>query len=149
MINFEKQDFMSLLQHFTQTTLPFFQKQVVYVIGAAELELDIRQEIDSLATALQDFDAVLHDILKDSKDFSQSETENLYNTIYALLALFKKVAKKLAEKDTSQYALFMVNFGNIIATLQTVRKQLLLQLEGELITAISTQSKKNLLNKID
>lgn len=140
---------MPSLQYFTQTTLPFFQKQVVYVAGAAELDLDIEQEMDKLAIELQDFDTVLHEILANSKDFSQKETESLYNKIYALLALFKKVAKKLESKNAFQYSTFMVNFGNLITTLQTVRKQLLLQLEGELIEAISAISKNNLAKNLD
>jgi hypothetical protein len=140
---------MSSLQYFTQTTLPFFQKQVVYVAGAAELDLDIEEEMDKLAIELQDFDTVLQEILGNSKDFSQKETESLYNKIYALLALFKKVAKKLESKNAFQYSAFMVNFGNLITTLQTVRKQLLLTVEGELIETIFAISKNNLAKNLN
>lgn len=133
---------MQTIQYFTQKSLPLIQKQMIYMTGAADLELDIEEDITVLSIEMHNFELLLNDILLSKKEFSQTEIETLYNNIYLLLELFKKIAKRLEENQYIKNSDFMEKFKHLINTLKAVRKQLLQKLEGELAVVIQKNTYK-------
>ncbi len=128
--------------------LSLLQNKMVYFVGTSDLEIANETETTDLILTLEGFLVSLKNQKAIISELPKSELELYYNKVYQAIQDFIKIQRRL------EYFQFFGNtairniFNSIIIALKQLRKELLKNIEGDLVEGVQKLTQGNVSKRL-
>lgn len=128
--------------------LTLLQNKMVYFVGTSDLEISNETEKTDLILTLNGFFMSLENQKAIIPELSQCELELFYNKVYQAIQDFSKIQKRMEYFQYFGNSTVRNSFNNIITALKQLRKELLKNIEGDLVEGVQKLTKSNISNRL-
>ena len=128
--------------------LTLLQNKMVYFVGTSDLEISNETEKTDLILTLKGFLVSLESQKMDISQLSKSELEQFYNKVYQATQDFSKIQKRLEYFQFFGNTTIRSSFDNIIIALKQLRKELLKNIEGDLVEGVQKLTQGNISKRL-
>jgi len=128
--------------------LTLLQNKMVYFVGTSDLEISNETEKTDLILTLKGFLVSLESQKMDISQLSKSELEQFYNKVYQATQDFAKIQKRLEYFQFFGNTTIRNSFDNIIIALKQLRKELLKNIEGNLVEGVQKLTQGNISKRL-
>jgi len=128
--------------------LALLQNKMVYFVGTSDLEISNETEKTDLILTLNGFLVSLENQKAVISELSKSELELFYNKVYQATQDFVKIQKRLEYFQFFGNTTIRNSFNNIIIALKELRKDLLKNIEGDLVEGVQKLTQDNISRRL-
>jgi hypothetical protein len=128
--------------------LILLQNKMVYFVGTSDLEISNETEKTDLILTLNGFLVSLENQKAVISELSKSELELFYNKVYQATHDFVKIQKRLEYFQFFGNTTIRNSFNNIIIALKELRKDLLKNIEGDLVEGVQKLTQDNISRRL-
>jgi len=128
--------------------LILLQNKMVYFVGTSDLEISNETEKTDLILTLNGFLVSLENQKAVISELSKSELELFYNKVYQATQDFVKIQKRLEYFQFFGNTTIRNSFNNIIIALKELRKDLLKNIEGDLVEGVQKLTQDNISRRL-
>ena len=128
--------------------LTLLQNKMVYFVGTSDLEISNETEKTDLILTLNGFLVSLENQKAVISELSKSELELFYNKVYQATQDFVKIQKRLEYFQFFGNTTIRNSFNNIIIALKELRKDLLKNIEGDLVEGVQKLTQDNISRRL-
>ena len=128
--------------------LILLQNKMVYFVGTSDLEISNETEKTDLILTLNGFLVSLENQKAVISELSKSELELFYNKVYQATQDFVKIQKRLEYFQFFGNTTIRNSFNNIIIALKELRKDLLKNIEGDLVEGVQKLTQGNISRRL-
>ena len=135
---------MILSSSYITQELPLIKSKMLYFVGAKELGIDTKEEIELLIRSLQNLITLLDIQQLHLTGRNKPDMEDFYNQVYVMLSTFQQMSKKLQDLQYFGNQTIQEHFEALIFKLKSLRKVLLAEIEGDLVKDTTLLSKSQI-----
>jgi hypothetical protein len=128
--------------------LTLLQNKMVYFVGTSDLEISNETEKTDLILTLNGFLVSLENQKAVISELSKSELELFYNKVFQATQDFVKIQKRLEYFQFFGNTTIRNSFNNIIIALKELRKDLLKNIEGDLVEGVQKLTQGNISRRL-
>jgi len=128
--------------------LTLLQNKMVYFVGTSDLEIANETETTDLILTLDGFLVSLKNQKAIISELSKNEQELFYNKVYQASQDFTKIQKRLEYFQFFGNTAIRNSFNNIIIALKQLRKELLKNIEGDLVEGVQKLTQSNISRRL-
>lgn len=128
--------------------LTLLQNKMVYFVGTSDLEISNETEKTDLILTINGFLISLENQKSVISELSKSELELFYNKVYQATQDFVKIQKRMEYFQFFGNTAIRNGFNNIIIALKQLRKELLKNIEGDLVEGVQKLTQGNISRRL-